>query len=180
MIEVWDISHLGHIVLVELWLTKAACPRLTHAHRILGHRYGVLCGRNCRLLALAVVSREQLLGCHIQDAVIGKAVTETPVVLRSDVALACPLVVTPPHISQREELLDLVGVVLQTLLRVVGVAIIRVVGVGLGSLIVVWIWILHPSAAGVVVWVAVVEQQRLAIPLKPEVGVFLLLVNAVV
>ena len=158
LVEVGDISHLGHIVVVELWLAILACPRLTYTHRVLGHCHRVLRWRYCRLLEFAVMLCNKLLGRHLLYTLVGKAVTEAPVALRADEALASPLVVAPPHITQGEELLNLVGVVLQTLLCVVGVVVVGIVGVSRGSLIVVWVGVFCPTATGVVARVAVVEQ----------------------
>ena len=158
LVEVGDISHLGHIVVVELWLAILACPRLTYTHRVLGHCHRVLRGCYCRLLEFAVVLCNKLLGQHLLYALVGKAVTEAPVTFGADETLASPLIVAPPHITQGEELFNLVGVVLQTLLCVVGIVVVGIVGVCCGSLIVVRVGVICPTAAGVVVRVAVVEQ----------------------
>ena len=122
----------------------------------------------------------QLLGRHRLDALVGQTVSEAPVILRADITFAGPLVITPPHRTQRKKLLDLVRVVGKRLLRIVGIVVVRIRRIGHRSLVIVRIGVLDPAAAGVMARVAVVKQQRLAVPIEPQVRIALLLVYAVI
>ena len=107
----------------------------------------MLSGRDGRFFLDAVVRRDQVVRVHRLDLSIAQVVAETPVVFRADEALAGPLVISPPHGPQREEVLHLFGVVLVELLGVVRVAVVRMVRVGLGGGIVVRVGMLRMPAA---------------------------------
>src|SRR5580700_4685732 len=102
-----------------------------------------------RLFPLAFVRRYEVCRPHRLYAIIAHIKPETPVVFRPYKAFASPFVVAPPHSTQGEESLYLIGVVFVELLGVVRVSIVWVARVGARSSIVVWIGVQWGLAIGI-------------------------------
>ena len=166
--EPGHIGRNGQVVLVELRFARCARPRFPDADRIgPAHRHRMLGRRHGSLLAPTVMRRKQLFGLQGGYLRIGHVVAETPVVLRTDETLASPLVVAPPHRAQREKVLHLGRVIFVYLLRIVRIAVMRIGRIRHRVRIVVGIGIRIATLGGIDPRTAVVEQQRLAVPLEP-------------
>ena len=101
--EPWHIGFGGHVVFVEWRLSVGSGPGLADAHRLFGHRHGMLCGCDGSFFGLSVMARDEFCRRHLDDIRVGHRVAEAPVVLGPDIALSIPLVVSPPHVAQGEE-----------------------------------------------------------------------------
>jgi hypothetical protein len=140
----------------------------------------MLGGRHGRLFLDTLVPRHQVIWIHRLDLWIAKIVAEAPVILSSDEPLIVPFVVSPPHSAQGEELFHFLGVVLIELLGVIRITVVRMVFIGLRGRVIVRIRVLNATTIGIAIGSAVIEQERLVVPIEPEILIFVLLVDLVV
>ena len=149
--------HIGtarHIVLVKLWLQSVARPGFPYSHVTFVHSQRMLGWRDSSLFQLPLVLGDQLLGSHTDDVQMVHLVTETPVVFSTDISFALRFIIAPPHIAQGKIVKYLLWIVTGAHILVLPVSVARRVGV--------------------------IEQQRLAIPVEPEVLVFSCLIVSLI
>ena len=140
----------------------------------------MLCRSYSRLFTFTVVQRQQLFRLHRFNFGIRQTVSETPIVFRSDESFSGPFVIAPPHGPKREEILYIVRIVFVILFRIVRIAIVRIVLVGHRILIVMQVGVRCILSVGIVFRTTVVKQQRLTVPIEPQVGILVFLVDPLI
>ena len=141
-------------------------------------RHGMLPGSDRHLLYAPAMCGRTFQRLAPPHGRIVHLIAETPVVFSAGIRLAAPLVVTPPHIAHREEILHLAGIVAVEFIGIIGIAVMRMGRICSRLRVVVGIRVRNSSPVGIEFRPHVAEEQRLAIPVEPEVAEFPLTVIA--